>query len=212
MMTRWLLVLAVMVLSVGACTPKAQLCAETCKGCCDAHNDCQPGQAQDACGSSGLSCSNCSVQGGQCLQSICISGPDGGGAGGGTGGGGGGAPDAGPTTYPDGGSRFAFWDGGTCTVKTDCPCFSSDDCGPGFTCHSEDSTGVNVFCIPGARGAGLVGEVCNGEADCASALCTDSSSAGMRCTALCSIAAECVPTLPRCLDIGFGVNRSICSP
>jgi hypothetical protein len=39
-------------------------------------------------------------------------------------------------------------------VKNDCPCFSSDDCGPGFTCRSEDSSGLNVFCVPGARGVG----------------------------------------------------------
>ena len=146
--------------------------------------------------------------------------PDGGGAGGGTGGGAGGAPDAGndagidagPSTYSDGGSRYRYWDGGSCAVATDCPCFSSDDCGPGFSCHSQDSSGANVFCVPGARGAGEAGDSCTGEADCASALCTDSASSGMKCSALCDLAAECPPSLPRCIYIGFGVDRSICSP
>lgn len=135
------------------------------------------------------------------------------GGGGGTTGGGGGTPiDAGPSTYADGGSRYRFWDGGACTVETDCPCFSSDDCGPGFYCHSKDSTGANVFCVPGARGTGLAGGACAGEADCSSALCTDSSSTGMRCSALCDVPAECPVTLPRCTYIGFGVDRSICAP
>jgi hypothetical protein len=200
MMTRWMLFLGVLLVVAGACSPKTPLCSETCAGCCDAKGQCQDGKSNDACGTAGATCSTCTTSQ-SCVLQACVA-PDAGSS----------APDAGPTTYPDGGSRFAFWDGGTCTVKTDCPCFSSDDCGPGFTCHSEDSTGANVFCIPGARGAGLVGDVCTGEADCASALCTDSSSAGMRCSALCTIAAECVPTLPRCLDIGFGVNRSLCSP
>lgn len=135
-----------------------------------------------------------------------------GGGGGTTGGGGGATIDAGPSTSADGGSRFRFWDGGACTVETDCPCFSSDDCGPGFYCHSKDPTGVNVFCIPGARGSGLAGGACAGEADCASALCTDSSSAGKQCSALCDVPAECPVTLPRCTYIGFGVDRSICAP
>ncbi len=124
-----------------------------------------------------------------------------------------GVPDAGgPTKYPDGGSLFRYWDGGTCTVKTDCPCFSSDDCGPGFTCHSEDTSGTNVFCVPGTRGAGLVGAPCAGEADCLSALCIDSATTGQNCSALCDSVADCVSALPRCLYIPFGPAQSICSP
>jgi hypothetical protein len=139
-------------------------------------------------------------------------GPAGGGGGAATGGGGGSATvDAGPT-YPDGGGLSRYWDGGACAVKTDCPCFSSDDCGPGFVCHAEDNSGLNVFCVAGARGAGLAGDACATEADCLSALCTDSTSAGKRCSALCSVAAECPATLPRCLRLGFGVDRSLCSP
>lgn len=121
--------------------------------------------------------------------------------------------DAGQLTYyPDGGSQQRYWDGGTCAVKTQCPCFSSDDCGPGFNCHSEDSTGLHIYCVPGARGAGSVGDPCTVEGDCQSALCTDSASTGQRCSALCDLAAECPSTLPRCTWIGFGVDRSICAP
>ena len=129
-----------------------------------------------------------------------------------------GTTDAGPTDAgtPDGGSADAgssrYWDGGTCAVKTDCPCFSSDDCAPTFWCHSEDNTGANVFCIPGARGAGAAGAACVGETDCASALCIDSSTAGQRCSAICDQPAECPASLPKCLYVGFGVDRSLCSP
>jgi hypothetical protein len=129
-----------------------------------------------------------------------------GGGGGATGGGGGSA-----ALYPDGGSRHSFWDGGSCATKTDCPCFSSDDCGPGFTCQSEDSSGLNVWCKPGTRGDGGVGAACAVEGDCESALCTDSN-AGMYCSALCSGDGDCPSVLPRCVYIGFGIERSICSP
>lgn len=119
--------------------------------------------------------------------------------------------DAGPVTVDAG--CCDFWDGGSCAVKTDCPCFSSDDCPPTHWCHSEDDTGANVFCIPGARGTGLVGDGCTGETDCRSALCISSSTAGMRCSALCvEDAGTCHPSLPRCLYVGFGVDRFLCSP
>jgi hypothetical protein len=127
--------------------------------------------------------------------------------GGGAGGGG-----ASPERYPDGGSWYRHWDGGSCAVKTDCPCFSSDDCGPGFTCVSEDSSGTNVWCKPGARGDGGVGVTCTGEADCFSALCVSGASTAEYCSALCDSNADCPSTLPRCQYVGFGVERSICAP
>lgn len=158
-----------------------------------------------------------------CSNAVCGPGSvDGGGAGGGSATGGGTATgggvgvdagvDAGLTRYPDGGTLFRHWDGGSCAVKTDCPCFSSDDCGPGFRCVSEDTTGLNVFCVPGARGAGLVGAPCTLESDCLSALCVTGSDGGNGCSALCETAAECAPAVPRCTYVGFGIDRSICSP
>jgi hypothetical protein len=123
-----------------------------------------------------------------------------------------GSADAGATRYPDGGSVSRYWDGGACAVKTDCPCFSSDDCGPGFFCHSEDMTGANVWCVPGPRGPGAVGAPCSTEADCFSSLCIEASDGGHGCSALCDTAAECAASVPQCRFIGFGVDRSICSP
>lgn len=123
--------------------------------------------------------------------------------------------DAGPRrgVYPDGGSMYRFWDGGACAVKTECPCFSSDDCGPGFTCRSEDSSGTQVWCVPGARGDGGVGAACSLEGDCLSALCVTGGSASQSvCSALCDTAADCAPAVPRCTYIGFGVDRAICQP
>ncbi|MFZ5438458.1 MAG: hypothetical protein ACOZQL_00550 [Myxococcota bacterium] len=161
-----------------------------CAGCVDAQGVCHPGNAESACGVDGGLCGDCTVMGSSCSPArVCAA-----------------------RLYADGGSRSRFWDGGACVTKTDCPCFSSDDCGPTFTCHSEDDTGLHVYCVPGARGDGGVGAPCVGEADCESALCTDSSSAGKRCSALCDVAAECPTSLPRCTYIGFGIERSICAP
>lgn len=216
---RWPWLVVFLFAAMAACS-KAPPCAG-CAGCCDANGQCLAGTSTTACGQGGETCSNCLLQHSACVQQACVLAPDGGGpgggAGGGTGGGGGdsldaGADDAGATTWPDGGSLFRYWDGGACAVKTDCPCFSSEDCGPGFTCHSEDNTGTQVWCVAGARGAGLAGDACTGEADCLSALCTDSASAGMRCSALCDTAADCPASLPKCQYIGFGVDRSICAP
>ncbi len=127
-----------------------------------------------------------------------------------------GAIDAGvPDAGADGGTSFIpgsrYWDGGSCAVKTDCPCFSSDDCAPSFYCHSENASGADVYCVPGARGDGGLGTPCTGEADCSSALCIEHTS-GDRCTVLCENMSECGNGFPKCLYVGFGVDRSICAP
>ena len=222
MKTGWLLAGMFGAMTLVACVTKQDACRSSCAGCCEANGNCVAGTAPGSCGAAGAACQSCSVQHANCVAQTCVVSPDGGGTGGSGGGatgggggatgGGGGATDAGATTYADGGTRSRFWDGGACAVETDCPCFSSDDCGPGFYCHSKDSTGANVFCVAGARGTGLAGDTCAGEADCLSALCTDSTSTGMRCSALCDVPAECPATLPRCTYIGFGVDRSICAP
>lgn len=215
---RWILVVWLFT----ACSSPTPVCAASCNGCCTEQGVCVAGTAVDACGLGGATCSNCVVQHSSCTMQRCVIAPDGGGPGGGggastggggaTGGGGGGTTGGGGGGPVDAGNASRYWDGGSCTVKTDCPCFSSDDCGPGFLCHSEDSSGLKVFCIPGARGAGGVGATCAGEADCASALCVEASDGGKGCSALCETVSDCVPSLPRCMYIGFGIDRSICSP
>jgi hypothetical protein len=216
---------ALLVTALAGCPTKQEACMSSCTGCCDSiTGECHGGTEQLFCGTGGAYCMACTH--GPCRDQACVfivpggtggsGGPVGGGMGGGTDAGSDSGTDAGTSndagTYPDGGSPYRYWDGGACTTATDCPCFSSDDCGPGFYCHSQDSSGANVFCVPGARGTGGPGDSCSGEADCASALCTDSASSGMKCSALCDIAAECPASLPRCIYIGFGVDRSICSP
>lgn len=127
-----------------------------------------------------------------------------------------GTPDAGQSTDAgtpvDAGNPSRFWDGGSCAVKTDCPCLSSDDCAPTFRCFSEDTTGLNVWCLPGPRGAGVAGDPCTSQTDCASALCVEPRVGPNRCSQLCDVPADCPSTLPRCIALGFGVDRSICSP
>lgn len=194
-----------------ACGSKPPCDASTCAGCCDVSGQCLGGTASAACGTGGSACVACT--GAQtCGQGRCAVPGAGSDAGASDAGSMDGGPlDAGPGDAGWQGSRF--WDGGACLVKTDCPCFSSDDCGPGFTCHSEDTTGLHVYCVPGARGAGGLNAPCTGEADCASALCVDADTTGMRCSVLCDEdAGVCAGALADCLTIGFGIERSICSP
>jgi len=92
-----------------------------------------------------------------------------------------------------------------------CPCFSNHDCPADHTCMSQDPGGNQVYCVLGARGTGVKGTPCSGEADCASALCVDDAQGGMRCSDECTGPGDCPASLPRCLLIGFGVNKQICA-
>ncbi|MCX5746597.1 MAG: hypothetical protein NT062_29320, partial [Proteobacteria bacterium] len=92
-----------------------------------------------------------------------------------------------------------------CPNVGDCPCFSNDDCPPTHACVSQDPSGTMVSCVLGPRGTGIAGDVCTGEADCASALCVDDASGGRRCSALCGAGLPtCPATLPTCLA-GLGI-------
>jgi len=101
--------------------------------------------------------------------------------------------------------------GATCPTSTSCPCFTNYDCPAGYRCHSQDDTGTMVYCEQGARGTGAVGTACTGEADCASALCVDTDSAGMQCSDLCEDGTMCTADLPTCLFIATE-GISICAP
>ena len=59
-----------------ACSPKpAAKCAETCSGCCDAAEVCQPGNVITACGTQGFLCqacpSNMRCDFGACVPTSC---------------------------------------------------------------------------------------------------------------------------------------------
>lgn len=99
-----------------------------------------------------------------------------------------------------------------CAVAGDCACFSNADCPAETRCHALDDSGTEVWCLPGARGAGALGEACTIDDDCASALCVEDANAELRCSILCTDETDCGGTLPRCLYIGFGVDESICAP
>lgn len=96
-------------------------------------------------------------------------------------------------------------DAAVCATPADCPCFSNYDCPASHVCKSMGET---VACVLGARGTGVPGTVCSGEQDCASALCVDAATGGMRCSDLCRTAATCPPELPRCVAIG---EEGICA-
>ena len=90
-------------------------------------------------------------------------------------------------------------DAALCPTPADCPCFSNYDCPPTHACTSM---GATVACIAGPRGTGAPGTTCTGEGDCASALCVDDATGGMRCSDVCRTAQTCPPELPRCISLG----------
>ncbi len=99
-----------------------------------------------------------------------------------------------------------------CAAAGDCACFSNADCPADTRCHALDNSGVEVWCLPGARGAGALGDTCTIDDDCGSALCVEDANADLRCSILCTDETDCGGSLPRCLYIGFGVDESICAP
>jgi hypothetical protein len=96
-------------------------------------------------------------------------------------------------------------DAAVCATPADCPCFSNYDCPTSHVCKSMGSV---VACVLGARGTGLPGTLCTGEQSCASALCVEDATGGMRCSDLCHTAATCPAELPRCISLG---TEGICA-
>lgn len=122
-------------------------------------------------------------------------------------------PDAGNRIDANAGRDAAAIDAAAaCGAPGDCPCFCNDDCPESHACTSLDDTGENVWCLEGPRGAGVAGVLCEGEADCASALCVEDAEGTFRCSDLCEVPEQCPAELPQCLFIGFGVDKSICAP
>ena len=99
-----------------------------------------------------------------------------------------------------------------CAGPGECACFCNDDCPETHACTSLDDTGENVWCLEGPRGTGVAGDLCEGEADCASALCVEDAEGTFRCSDLCEVPEDCPDSLPECLFIGFGVDKLICAP
>lgn len=91
---------------------------------------------------------------------------------------------------------------GACAVPSECPCFSNYDCPQTHTCVSQDPSGTMVYCVEGQRGTGAPGTPCTGEQDCASALCVEDATNGMRCSDVCTTADTCPSELPRCIFLG----------
>ncbi|MDQ3337755.1 MAG: hypothetical protein M4D80_21550 [Myxococcota bacterium] len=96
-------------------------------------------------------------------------------------------------------ATMAMLDAAVCATPADCPCFSNYDCPTTHTCKSMGSV---VACVLGARGTGVPGTLCTGEQSCASALCVEDATGGMRCSDICHTAQTCPPELPRCIALG----------
>jgi hypothetical protein len=120
-------------------------------------------------------------------------------------------PDAGVDAPGSNDAAAADAAAAACQSAGDCPCFSNYDCPETHACTSLDDTGENVWCLEGPRGTGIAGAPCDGEADCASALCIEDDT-GSFCSDRCEGPADCPDELPQCLFIGFGVDEMICAP
>jgi hypothetical protein len=96
-------------------------------------------------------------------------------------------------------------DAAVCATPADCPCFSNYDCPMTHVCKSMGSV---VACVLGARGTGAPGTICTSEQSCASALCVEDATGGMRCSDICHTAQTCPAELPRCIALG---NDGICA-
>lgn len=105
-------------------------------------------------------------------------------------------PDAAPMPAPD---------AAVCVTPADCPCFSNYDCPATHVCQSMGNV---VACVLGARGTGAPGTPCTGEQSCASALCVEDATGGMRCSDICKTAQTCPAELPRCISLG---TEGICA-
>lgn len=93
-------------------------------------------------------------------------------------------------------------------------CFSSYDCTDASTrCENAGTVNLPVACcVPGARGTGMLGDVCAGENDCKSSLCIDTGQS-MICSDICANAGACIAALSKCSTIAFsGSTDKFCIP
>jgi hypothetical protein len=91
-------------------------------------------------------------------------------------------------------------------------CFSSYDCGETERCETLVDEAV-ICCMTGPKGKGKAGDPCEGEEDCLSALCLDSSKVGKVCTEKCTSAADCPDKLKTCTFFPFtDTGLKFCTP
>ena len=79
-------------------------------------------------------------------------------------------------------------------------CFSNYDClDANDRCEDVgEEVGFVVCCVPGARGAGVAGDACTQEHDCASSICIDNL-----CSDTCTDVNDCPTSMQSCTPIAF---------
>ncbi|MFO0598371.1 MAG: hypothetical protein U0228_23905 [Myxococcaceae bacterium] len=158
----------------------------SCAGCCDANGQCASGNAQDACGTGGLVCTQCIGDTvcnlGFCVQRQMQNGGGNGGGGGATGGGTGGGVTGGGL----GGGLGGGTGGGTGGGSSTCGPSNCTGCCNGNLCVSGSTRGA---C--GSRG--LACAVCSSEQTCVDGACTSPATCNAStCPGGCCIGSTCV--------------------
>jgi hypothetical protein len=214
------LLLAVLMLSLAACSPKPMCDASSCAGCCDSAGACQGGFTQTGCGQFGSSCDVCvglqTCQLGRCTLPSGSGGGTGGGSGGGSGGGTGGGTGGGSGGGGGGGSLGACGARGECATgvcnrptNTCVTCRSPIDCEDGFVCTSGACVAAtpctsDLDCTPAGKVCDTSGGrcvQCKGSAECPSGqacigfACTSAMScmSSLECTARKQVCAPATP-------------------
>lgn len=92
-------------------------------------------------------------------------------------------------------------------------CFGNVDCAAERRCENVGSELEPLACcVPGARGTGAAGAPCDGELDCASAVCVAGSGPAL-CSKDCASAADCPVGMKRCIPIAMsGSELQWCFP
>jgi hypothetical protein len=93
-------------------------------------------------------------------------------------------------------------------------CFTNYDCAAAERCQNVGTADLPVACcVPGERGAGVLGDPCASEADCKSSLCIEVGVCGGTCTDECTDPSVCPPEMPQCIPIAFsGSDMMFCTP
>jgi hypothetical protein len=93
-------------------------------------------------------------------------------------------------------------DGGLPADAAPLTCAFNRECAAAERCECDETSGC--FCLPGARGTGVLGDACTTGNDCASAVCVEGPTGGTSfCSDECGDDGDCMEPLARCLDVAF---------
>ncbi len=95
-------------------------------------------------------------------------------------------------------------------------CFSNYDCAASERCADLSGDETDICCIPGDRGTGEAGDLCDegvdGQEFCESGVCLSRNDSPYMCTTTCDSADECPASMSECGVIPFTGEDDWCLP